>query len=76
MMLRETQIKLNHGRPTKTASDFKIKEWMLKNFKSSWWQTGKLYNVCDCPQKAGIKPCWNCKRWDSWIKDYKKGLVK
>lgn len=81
-MLRDTQIKHNHGRPTKTASDQKIKAWMHKNFKESWWgymvDNGVRYVMdCDrCPQKAGIKPCWNCKRWNSWIKDYKKGLVK
>jgi hypothetical protein len=74
-MLRDSQRKLNHGRPTKTASDSKIKEWMLKNFKEKWWTPIK--NDCDpCPQMAGVKPCWNCKRWDGWIKDYRKGIVK
>lgn len=82
-MLRDTQIKLNHGKPTKTASDQKIKAWMHRNFKMNWWGWinddvgGKLYMTCDrCPQIAGVKPCWNCKRWNGWIKDYRKGLVK
>lgn len=72
-MLRETQVRKQ--KPLRNSPEIKIKEWLFKNFKSLWWQIGSLHNCNDCPQMT-VKPCWNCKRWDSWISDYRKGLLK
>lgn len=61
-MLRETQIRKQ--KPLKNSPDIKIKEWLFKN------------KTLVCPQMTGVKPCWNCKLWDSWISNYRKGLLK
>lgn len=70
-MLRESQTK--RAKPLKNAPDIKIKEWLLKCFKADWWKDGG--GICLCPQISGIKPCWNCIRWDGWINDYRKGKI-
>lgn len=71
-MIRDTQ-KRRLQKPLKNSPELKIKEWLMRNFKESWWTPIK--NDCDCPQMNGLKPCWSCKRWDGWIQDYRKGRI-
>ena len=55
--------------------DAKQKATRVKNFKEKWWLL--VSNNCNnCPQLAGVKPCWNCTQWDKWVTYYKKGFVK